>query len=742
MRRLIVVILTLAVASSSVAAEPRVERLAKLAEVWSFVRFAHPWLMYKEIDWDAPLVHAIPNVRAAKNDEEFANAIGAMLAELHDPATRVAKTATHHQPEKSQLPFTRWEGDDVLVVNLGPFVDRGDYDAVYQGGAAVSRDVAKAKNVVIDLRLQAPDEEEAIPYYLDSWRGLTDKSLPAPAARTTYYSGWKPADGGSSGGYNDGLLLRTHRNVEPAGPTAPRRIVFVINARSPLSPTMVALWLSGRAAIVATSAIGTGADASTSEVTLPGGWTARVRVAELVAPPVTPDVTTTDDAAISRAVELARCKEEDDQCGGGRFARRAAFTGTAEAAAPTPAVPRSRVDDRYAAMSYPDLPYRLLAAFRLWSTIDRFYPYKELIGDWNAVLREFIPRFEDAKNADEYATAILEMAAHIEDGHTTISGGPVANLLGVATLPIEVRAVEGQYVVTGNFGKMPADVSVGDVVVSIDGEPLATRVARLRKLVTASTDTARLDRNLSYSLRGAKDSSAAVELRVADGTTRTTTIARIPLTAIDYPAAASYRLLDSNVGYADLRRLKVSEVDAMFDAFAKTKAIIFDMRGYPKGTAWSIAPRINTRGAKFGARFQRPQFTGDAMSSGLTGGYWFQQPLPVNDKPKYTGKTVMLIDDRAISQSEHSGLFFEAANGTTFIGTNSAGTNGDVTSMILPGAIRINFTGHDVRHIDGAQLQRVGLVPAVRVEPTIKGIREGKDEVLDRAIRYINELPR
>jgi C-terminal processing protease CtpA/Prc len=727
MRRLIVVVLALAIASSSVAAEPRVERLAKLAEVWSFVRFAHPWLMYKDIDWDAPLVHAIPSVGAAKNDEEFANAIGAMLAELHDPATRVTPPRFEWTSPQMELPFTRWEGDDVLVVSLGPYVDRGDYDAIYQGGAAVSRDVAKAKSVVVDLRLQATDEEEAIPYYLDTWRGLTDKSLAAPPARTTYYSGWKPVDGGSSGGYNDGLLLRTHRNVEPAGATAPRRIVFVINERSPLSPTLVALWLSGRAAIVATSAIGGGADAAANEVSLPGGWTARVRVSELVAPPISPDVTSSDETAMSRAVALARSEAP-------LAARPSPDAGNVS--------PHSRADNRYAAMSYPELPYRLLAAFRLWSTIDRFYPYKELIGDWNAVLREFIPRFEDAKNADEYASAIIEMAAHIEDGHTTVSGGPVASILGVATLPIEVRAVEGQYIVTGSFGKSPVDVTIGDVVISIDGEPLAARIARLRKLVTASTDTARLNRNLSYALRGAKDSSAVLELRGADGTIRKTTIARIPLAAIDYPAGASYRLLDENLGYADLRRLKVSEVDPMFDAFAKTKAIILDMRGYPKGTAWAIAPRINTRGAKFGARFQRPQFTGDAMSSGLVGGYWFQQPLPVNDKPKYTGKTVMLIDDRAISQSEHSGLFFEAANGTTFIGTNSAGTNGDVTSMILPGGIRINFTGHDVRHIDGAQLQRVGLVPAVRVEPTIKGIREGKDEVLDRAIRYIKELPR
>ena len=33
---------------------------------------------------------------------------------------------------------------------------------------------------------------------------------------------------------------------------------------------------------------------------------------------------------------------------------------------------------------------------------------------------------------------------------------------------------------------------------------------------------------------------------------------------------------------------------------------------------------------------------------------------------------MMIIDDRAISQSEHSGLFYEAANGTKFIGAATA----------------------------------------------------------------------
>ena len=49
----------------------------------------------------------------------------------------------------------------------------------------------------------------------------------------------------------------------------------------------------------------------------------------------------------------------------------------------------------------------------------------------------------------------------------------------------------------------------------------------------------------------------------------------------------------------------------------------------------------------------------------------------------------------------------------------------------------MQFSGHDVRQADGRQLQRVGLVPDIEVRPTIAGIRAGRDEVLDRAVKYL-----
>ncbi len=51
----------------------------------------------------------------------------------------------------------------------------------------------------------------------------------------------------------------------------------------------------------------------------------------------------------------------------------------------------------------------------------------------------------------------------------------------------------------------------------------------------------------------------------------------------------------------------------------------------------------------------------------------------------------------------------------------------------------LNFSGHDVRHADGSQLQRRGIQPNLVAEATIAGIRAGRDEVLERAVAYLEQ---
>jgi C-terminal processing protease CtpA/Prc len=202
------------------------------------------------------------------------------------------------------------------------------------------------------------------------------------------------------------------------------------------------------------------------------------------------------------------------------------------------------------------------------------------------------------------------------------------------------------------------------------------------------------------------------------------------------------RLLSEDIGYADLDRLEMATVDEMFEKFKNTKAIIFDMRGYPKGTAWAIAPRLSQTDGPAAARLQRPVVrtpdgpNGEIASQSLIAS--FVKSIPLTEKWRYQGKTIMLIDERAQSQAEGTGLFFEAANNTTFVGSHTSGANGDVTNLVLPGGVTVYFTGMSVRHADGRQLQRVGLVPDIEVRPTVKGIQEGRDEVLESAVAYLH----
>ena len=198
-------------------------------------------------------------------------------------------------------------------------------------------------------------------------------------------------------------------------------------------------------------------------------------------------------------------------------------------------------------------------------------------------------------------------------------------------------------------------------------------------------------------------------------------------------SSAPYRLVAPRIGYADLTVLANDQVDGMFEAFAATDAIVFDMRGYPNGTGRALERHLTTAHHAV-ARFSRPM-----VGEPGEGSFQFVQDAPVGSREAYRGKTITLVDERTLSQAEHVGLRLETANGTRFVGSPSAGANGDVTNLTLPGGLSVMFTGHEVRHADGRQLQQVGLVPDVVARPTLAGLRAGRDEVLEAALRLLAE---
>jgi C-terminal processing protease CtpA/Prc len=736
MKRVAAVLVCLTVAVNAYAAEavsPRTARLAKLCKIWGSVKFLHPWVWTRDIDWDAALLQALPKARAAASDDEFAAAVGAMLGALHDPVTRVVPNQDGPLPAPpAGAPFMSWPQPGTLLVRLG----------VTHTPAELTKAVAtlkEAKRVLLDLRVARGDEAWSLTREEKAlMAGLITHEVRVPPVRWVAHDGYKPQNGMSSGGY-DSLFEEQAVAVITPKPNAVRRpLAVVVNEAFGEIDEAMALQGAGEAAVVVQGA--TLDDLATSGGTWPLDAKHGVRLRQFEIVPV---------AEMPRAAAELPAEADDKRVIDTALAKLAALAPAHARPTAPPRLPPLvwRPDKDYATEKAPSVELRLLSLFRLWNVIDRFYPYKQLLDEpWDDVLTTFIPRFEAAESAHAYVEVVAELSTHVADTHTGLRGGDDV-LLNVAARPqLLAQMIEGQPVIVAlgsDAETVKAGLHLGDVILSVDGEPMVARLSRLHRFVAGSNEPARQQHVLARALGGAEGSTATLVVRDAAGKSHEAKLVRLTPKGRDlsWRTGDVVRVLDGNIGYVDLDRLMPAEVEAMFAKLKDTRAIVFDMRGYPNGIAWSIAPRLNVRGGKLAAVFERCFVRwGDADTrDGIR--FKFTQPLPTkrDEDPLYRGKTVMLVDERTISQSEHTGLFFEAAAGIRFIGSRTAGANGDVTVLTLPGGLTMSFSGHDVRHADGRQLQRVGLPIDVAVKPTIKGVQAGRDEVLERALSLLRD---
>jgi C-terminal processing protease CtpA/Prc len=715
----------------------RAARLAKLARVWGRARYLHPKLASGAFDWDTPLVQALPLAADARDDAALAEAVAAMLAAADDPATRVVRDRPVAKPAKKAA-LVDPRADGILVLTPDPVQSGGDLLQAERRGEIAAALVA-ARGVIVDLRGLRTDDGLPPGYFDQFFASLPPREVHGLASRAVVHSGYRAQSGPTSWAYSSYCVTRMARAYRPVVPADTRRTAFLVGPDSPLPPIALALQASGDGVIVAQGGLAPDAGIPSIDISLGEGLRARIRTADLI---------DADGRVVTPRADVEVPADADPGPDGPAF--RAAFDRLGDPAPASGSIagegsrpPSAWTPDRpYAAMVYPRLEYRLLALFRAWNVIDLFFPYKDLIGeDWDDVLMRSIPAFESAADAREFALAVAEFWAHIRDSHGSVIAAELQAFRGQAPAALMLRPIEGRTVVTAVLGPVSSgELRVGDVVTHVDGEPIDSRMERLGRYTAASTPQHRAATLAFQLVLGPEGSTCRLTVRGADDEPREVEMPRSRANLSSFRESSTrgeaFRVLGGDIGYAHLGRLTTAQVDAMFDAFGSTRAIVFDLRNYPQGTAWSIAPRLNVRGAAHAALFRRNLVGGDFGDEGSES-LTFLQPLPTTDKPKYTGKVVVLIDERAISQAEHTGLFFEAACTPTFIGSPTAGANGDVTRLVVPGGFALVLSGHDVRHVDGRQLQRVGLIPDIEAHPTIAGIRAGRDEVLERALTHL-----
>jgi hypothetical protein len=396
----------------------------------------------------------------------------------------------------------------------------------------------------------------------------------------------------------------------------------------------------------------------------------------------------------------------------------------------------------YLAMNYPDAGYQLLALYRFWNIIEYWFPNRDIMdGDWDSVLAEFVPRLALAQTRDAYQLELLALIARITDTHANLSTipGTVRPPAGTCQLPVVTRFVEERAVVTGfssrNAGAA-SDFMIGDVIEGLDGVPVSQLIERWLPYYPASNQPARL-RDIASTLTRGVCGQAQVDVRRPEGVV-TLRAARLPLPELNLQLGATHdlpgetlRLMSNDVAYLKLSSVKAAESETYVRLARDTRGLVVDIRNYPSEfVVYTLGGHLVDKPTPFALPtipdLQHP------------GAFRWAEPVQLTPRlPRYSGKVVVLVDETSISQAEFTAMALRASAQTKVVGSTTAGADGNVSRIILPGGQITGISGLGVFYPGKQPTQRVGIVPDIEVRPTIAGVRAGRDEVLEAALREI-----
>ncbi|MEP7238272.1 MAG: S41 family peptidase, partial [Ferruginibacter sp.] len=306
---------------------------------------------------------------------------------------------------------------------------------------------------------------------------------------------------------------------------------------------------------------------------------------------------------------------------------------------------------------------------------------------------------------------------------------------------VKARMIQGKLIVTlivdSALGKKEF-IKVGDEILTVNGKKIAQCHKDMEQILCASNPSA-ADRNFAsaFLLRGSGDSLAITYDH--DGQTKNGSLKLYPMQTVNaaaikvYNAGPTYKLLNDSIGYITLATIKAADLKTIFKTFENTKGIVIDIRNYPSEfMPFEMAKYIKPEPSPF------VKFTnGNIDNPGL---FTFKYTISNGSKNKdyYKGKIVILVDERSQSQAEYTTMALRTAPNAIVMGSQTAGADGNVSMIYFPGGFGSYISGIGVFYPDGKETQGIGIVPDIEVRPTRAGIKNGNDELLDKAMQYIS----
>lgn len=373
-------------------------------------------------------------------------------------------------------------------------------------------------------------------------------------------------------------------------------------------------------------------------------------------------------------------------------------------------------------------------AINVYNVFQHFYPYFDVVDvNWNKEFDKALNRCYTDTTAKDHLITLQKFTAPLKDGHIGFQSG--INLYYAPNISWEW--IENKLVITHVY-RNDYRFHIGDVVTQINGISPEKYFEETKSLISAGTEGWLNYRADIMSLEGEENS--LIKITIAD---KTYDLKRSAMSYVQQreleDGKEPYKKVEDGIWYLNIVQFNRETFNKLLPDLVRAKAIICDARGYPKAEHYFI-PHLMKSDDTTRSWMQIPQIIYPDHQNVL--GYaqynWIQ--IMKAQKP-YIGdkKIIYVIDGSAISYAESCLGYIEGYKLATIVGQPSAGTNGNINIVELLGGFSFRFTGMKVVKHNGSQHHGIGILPNVYVTKTIQGVKESRDEFLEKAIEIAKQ---
>jgi C-terminal processing protease CtpA/Prc len=377
-----------------------------------------------------------------------------------------------------------------------------------------------------------------------------------------------------------------------------------------------------------------------------------------------------------------------------------------------------------------DKTLQISNAIILWNIIKYFNPLSEDIdntmNDDYKILLNTIVRSEN--NWESYLKLLRLFIVNINDGHGVIYHDSIRSF---KLLPIKVDKIEDRIIVIESNDT--SICKIGDEILSVNGIPALEKLENDMSFITGNTEKKEKIALIWYFV-GEADELLTIEIG-QNGKTIEKEVVRDFIGRIksskSFEDIAEIKndiyYINLNSGHATWR-----QIDSLVHIISKAKGVIFDLRDYPNYGNHKVISHLINESVKSDYVLIPKRVHPNYVSGYDSSETWIIEP----SYPTIEGCVVFLSGKGVVSYTESILGIIDAYDLGIIIGSRTGGINGDINSYDLLGGYSYTWTGLRVEKHNGECITK-GITPDIIVNKSITGVREGKDEVLDYAIQYI-----